>query len=126
MHLSLEEEAAIGLKTRMAMIYELRIYTAHPGKLQALIERFRDVVCGFFEQYGIETVGFWTNTIEGRTDELCYLLAYEDLAHREHAWAALRADSDFKSQMAASEKHGPLVHSSEKRIMVPTDFSPLT
>jgi hypothetical protein len=108
------------------MIYELRIYTAHPGKLGALIARFRDHTCALFEKHGIKNVGYWTNSIGGRSDELWYMLAYDDLAHRERAWAAFASDPEWLEARAESEKDGPLVHHLENRILNPTRFSPLS
>ncbi|RLT35722.1 MAG: NIPSNAP family protein [Chloroflexi bacterium] len=107
------------------MIYELRIYTANTGKMPALQARFREHTAALFEKHGIKNVGYWTNAIGGRSDELWYMLAYEDLATRQAAWAAFGADPDWQKARADSEKDGPLVHHIENRIMNPTDFSPL-
>lgn len=107
------------------MIYELRIYTAHPGKLLALQARFRDHTTRLFEKNGIHNVGYWTNTIGGRTDELWYMVSFENLAARESAWAKFQSDPDWQKARAESEANGPLVHHVENRIMTPTDFSPL-
>ena len=71
------------------------------------------------------TWAYWTNAIGGRSDELWYLLAFEDMAQRDAAWAAFQADPDWKQARAASETDGPLVHHIENRILRPTDFSPL-
>lgn len=107
------------------MLYELRIYTAHPGKLPDLIRRFRDHTCALFERHGITNVGYWTNAVGGRSDELWYMLGFEDMAHREKAWAAFVADPDWLEARAESEKNGPLVVYLENRFMNPTKFSPL-
>jgi hypothetical protein len=107
------------------MIHELRIYTAHPGKMGPLIARFRDHTTGLFEKHGIVNVGYWTNSIGGRSDELLYILGYEDLAQRDRAWAAFQADPDWQKARAESEKDGPLVHHIENRILSPTKFSPV-
>jgi len=107
------------------MIHELRIYTAHPGKMGALLARFRDHTTGLFERHGITNVGYWLNSIGGRSDELWYILGYEDLGQRDRAWAAFQADPDWKKARADSEKDGPLVHHLENRILTPTNFSPL-
>ena len=107
------------------MLYELRIYTAHPGKLPALQARFRDHTRHLFEKHGIKNVGYWTNTLGGRSDELWYMLGYESLAHREQAWGAFQADPGWHKARAESEVDGPLVHHVENRFMSPTDFSPL-
>ncbi len=107
------------------MIHELRIYTVHPGKMPDLLARFRDHTMRLFEKNGIKNVAYWTNTIGGRTDELWYVIAFENLAAREAAFKAFGADPDWQAARAASEANGPLVHHIENRIMTPTDFSPL-
>ncbi len=107
------------------MIYELRIYTAMPTKLPALIARFRDHTVELFGRHGITNVGYWTNVIGGRNDELWYIVSFDDLAHRERAWASFIADPEWQAVRAESEKDGPLLHHLEARIMAPTDFSPL-
>jgi hypothetical protein len=107
------------------MIYELRIYTVHPGRMPALLRRFRDHTCGLFEKHGIKSVGYWLNTIGGRNDELWYIVAFDDLAHRQRAWDAFGADPEWLAVRADSEKDGAVVHHLENRIMSPTDFSPL-
>ena len=107
------------------MIYELRIYTAMPGKMPALLTRFRDHTCEIFERHGMKNVGYWLNAVGGRTDELWYILAYDSLAAREKAWESLMADTHWHKIRADSEVDGPLVHHAENRFMNPTDFSPL-
>src|SRR5215831_5299429 len=42
--------------------FELRTYTAAPGKLDALNARFRDHTCALFRKHGMEIVGFWMPT----------------------------------------------------------------
>ncbi len=106
------------------MIHELRIYTAHPGKLGPLMARFRDHTTRLFEKHGITNVGYWTNVIGGRSDELWYIIGFEDLGHRESAWAAFGADPEWQKVRAESEADGPLVHHLVNRILRPTDFSP--
>ncbi len=107
------------------MIYELRIYTANAGKMGALQARFRDHTVRLFEKHGIKNVGYWTNSVGGRSDELWYMIGFESHAHREAAWAAFGADPDWQKARADSEKDGPLVHHIENRIMNPTNFWPL-
>ncbi len=107
------------------MIHELRIYTAHPGKMAALQARFRNHTLGLFEKHGMTNVAYWTNAIGGRSDELWYVLAFRDLAQREQAWAEFAADPVWHTVRSESEKDGPLVHHIENRILAPTDYSPI-
>jgi len=107
------------------LIYELRIYTANPGKMRALQARFRDHTCRLFEKHGIKNVGYWAPTIGGRSDELWYMVAFDDMGQRDQAWANFAKDPEWQTAAAESEKDGPLVHHITNQIMRPTDFSPL-
>ena len=73
------------------MIFEWRVYEAYPGRMDALNERFAKITLKYFEKHGIKVVGFWTAVI-GTSNVLYYMLAFEDLAHREKAWASFQAD----------------------------------
>ena len=106
------------------MIYEIRIYDAAPGKLQALNDRFANVTLGFFDKHGIKSIGYWTDVI-GISGRLTYMVAFDDLGHRERAWASFGADPDRAKAFAETEKDGPLVARVENRIMRPTSYSPL-
>ncbi len=55
--------------------------------MDALNERFAKTTLKFFEKHGIKVIGFWIAII-GTSNVLYYMLAYEDLAHRERAWNA--------------------------------------
>lgn len=107
------------------MIHELRIYTVHPGKMPALLSRFRDHTTELFEKHGITNVGYWLNSIGGRNDQLWYIVGFESVAQREDAWASFVSDPDWQKVRAESEADGPIVSLIENRIMTPTDFSPL-
>src|SRR6266545_7940936 len=106
------------------MIYELRIYDAMPGKLPALNDRFANITLSYFEKYGIKVIGFWTDVI-GISGRLTYMLAFDDLGHRDRAWAAFGADSDRIKAFAETEKEGLLVAKVENKILRPTAYSPL-
>jgi hypothetical protein len=107
------------------VVYELRIYTAAPGRLAALQARFRDHTCALFDKHGITNVAYWTNAIGGRNDELWYILGAESLDARSAAWAAFATDPEWHRVRDESERDGPIVGHIENRIINPTDFSPL-
>ena len=104
------------------MIYELRNYTAQPGRLRDLLARFENHTNRIWARYGIRQVGFWT-TIVGPTDGRTSLLAWESFAEREEKWNAFRADLELLEAFAESEKHGPLVFNVENQLLHPTRFS---
>ncbi len=107
------------------MIYELRSYIVNEGKMPLLKARFGNVTMKFFEKHGIKSVGYWTNTIGGRSDEFLYMLAYEDMAHRERAWGAFQSDPEWQKARADSQVDGAFVHHTENRFLTPTEYSPL-
>lgn len=107
------------------MIYELRTYQAMPGKMPALLARFREHTAALFEKHGMKNVGYWTNVIGGGSDQLIYMLAFDDLGHRERAWAAFQTDPEWLKVRAESERDGILHARFVNQILAPTDFSKL-
>ena len=108
------------------MIYELREYTASPGRLPKLQARFRDHTLKLFEKHGMTNVGYWTNSVGGSSDQLVYMLAFPDEGARAKSWAAFQADPEWQKVRSESEADGvPLTHHIVNRLMTPTDYSPL-
>src|SRR5260221_9724428 len=64
-------------------LFELRIYTAAPGKMEALHKRFREHTLKFFEKHGIRNVAYWTAIDEKHRERLYYIVAYPDQESRE-------------------------------------------
>lgn len=106
------------------MIYELRIYEAVPGKMQALNNRFANYTVNAWQTRGWKIVGFWTETI-GTSNQLVYLLGFENLADREKKFAEFIADPEWNKVRAESEKDGPLVARIRNMILQPTPYSPM-
>ena len=106
------------------MLYELRVYDVVPGKLEALNDRFEHITSGYFQKHGIKVVGFWTDMI-GTNNRLTYMLAFDDLAHRQKAWAAFGADPERRAKFAETEREGPLVAKVRNTVMTPTKYSPM-
>ena len=106
-----------------APCYELRVYYAAEGKLDALQSRFRDHTCALFTKHGMTNIGYWT-PVENPERKLYYILRYPDKAAREASWKAFMNDPAWKQAAAASEKDGKLVARVESTLMSTTDFSP--
>jgi hypothetical protein len=107
------------------MIYELRTYQAAPGKMSALQARFREHSVSLLGRHGIQIVGFWTYTYGGWSDQLVYLLAFEDIADRERKWASFQADPEWQRVREESQRDGPLTARIRSDILRPEDYSPL-
>jgi|SRR3990172_2584412 len=106
------------------MIYEYRAYYVLPGRMPDLKKRFANVTMNLFKRHGITVIGFW-ETVIGESNELVYLCAFEDLAHRERAWQAFASDPEWREAVTASEANGPLILRIVNKIWRPTHFSPL-
>lgn len=106
--------------------FEMRTYTAAPGKLDALHARFRDHTNKLFQKHGMTLIGYWTPA-EGDTSKntLVYILAYPDKEAREKAWKEFQDDPDWKKARAESETNGALVTKAESVFLKPTDYSPI-
>ncbi len=103
--------------------YELRIYSAAPGKLDALLSRFRDHTCALFERHGIANIGYWV-PLDNQENKLIYLVAYPNREAREKSWKAFMADPDWQAAWKASEVNGKLVTKVENVFLSATDYSP--
>ena len=98
------------------MLYELRIYHMHPGRLPAIHKRFRDVTLALFQKHGIRVCDFYTDA-DG-ADRIYYVCAFDDRAQREAAFAAFGEDPAWKAAFASSHADGgPIVDRVENYFM---------
>jgi hypothetical protein len=104
-------------------LFELRVYYAAEGKLEALHERFRQHTCRLFEKHGMENIGYWT-PIENPESKLIYILAFPDQAARKASWQSFMADPEWQTAYRASEQQGKLVDRFESALFKATDYSP--
>jgi hypothetical protein len=117
---------AQGGKKVSQRVFEMRTYYAHPGKMKALHDRFRNHTCKLFEKHGMAIVGFWSPTEPQEAEKkMVYILAYPDRKAADKSWDAFRNDPDWQKAKAESEKDGPLVAKVESVFMNPTDYSPV-
>ena len=105
-------------------LYEMRVYWAAPGKLDALHARFRDHTTKLFEKHGMTNVGYFVPLGDNPERKLVYFLAYPDRKARDASWAAFVNDPEWKAAYAASEKDGKLVEKATETFLNTTDYSP--
>ncbi len=106
------------------MLYEYRHYQAVPGKMPALHRRFAEVTTRIWEKHGIRVVGFW-EAVVGSSNELHYLLQWDDMADRERKWDAFQKDPEWQAARAQTETNGPLVARTTNHFWRPTHYSPM-
>jgi len=107
-------------------LFEMRTYTTHDGRLDALHKRFRDHTNKIFKKHGMQLVAYWT-PVEGdeAQNTLVYVLAYPNREARDKSWAAFRADPDWQKAYKASKEDGPIVKKVVSTFLTPTDYSPI-
>ena len=105
--------------------FEMRVYYAPEGKLDALHARFRDHTIKLFEKHGITNLGYFVPIGDNPERKLVYFLAYPSLDARNASWKAFMADPDWVKAYKASEANGKLVAKVESAYLSATDYSPL-
>ena len=103
-------------------VYETRIYYAEPGKLDALVARFRDHTTAFFKKFGMTNVGYFIPATNP-DNKLIYILSYPSREAREAAWKVFGADPERIKVFKESEQNGKLVTKIEQIFMKTADFS---
>jgi len=106
------------------MIYEWRVYEMVPGKMPNINDRFAKITMKLFQKHGIKVVGFW-EAIIGQSNTLYYMLAFNDMGHREKVWSAFATDPEWLKARAETEKDGPLVARVINILLRPTPYSPM-
>lgn len=104
-------------------VFELRTYTAAPGKRDELLDRFEDHTMEIFRRHGMENVAYWLPRDSDR--ELVYMLAFPSRYARDEAWREFDMDPEWQRVYEASRQDGPLVENVESVMLEPTDYSPL-
>lgn len=103
------------------MQFELRTYAAAPGKMEALLQRFRDHTQELFRVHGIHDIGYWISA--DNPDLLVYLVRHE--GDPETNWESFKNDPRWVAARAASMANGDLISDITSTYLTPTDFSPL-
>ena len=117
------EAQASGAKSEV--VYELRVYHANEGKLDALVARFRDHTVEIFKRHGMISVAYWLPTdepLKGRT--LIYILKHPSREAAAANWKSFHDDPEWVKVSTASEVNGKLVEKVDSTYMTLTDFSP--
>jgi hypothetical protein len=107
-------------------VFEIRTYTAPPGKFDALKTRFRDHTLKLFSKHGMTNVVYVVPQDAPLAENtLIYLLAHASREEAKKSWAAFQADPDWVKAKAESEKDGKIVEKVTSVFADPADFSPL-
>ena len=119
-------DAGVAYAQSPGRVFELRTYTAHEGKLNEVVARFRDDTARIFAKNGITSVGYFTPQdapLAGNT--LVYILAHPSREAAKKNWDAFRGDPEWQKVKAATEANGPIVDKIVSVYLEPTNFSAL-
>jgi hypothetical protein len=105
-------------------VYEMRVYYAAEGKLDALNARFRDHTVGLFEKHGMKNIGYFVPQGDNPERKLIYFLSFPDRESRDRSFKAFGADPEWQKAAKESEKNGKLVSKIESVFLKATDYSP--
>ena len=109
-----------------AALYELRVYHAEPGKLDALNARFREHTLKLFEKHGMRNVAYWVEqpTAESPDGKVIYVLAFPSREARDASWKSFVADPVWQEVAANSQVDGKLIARIDSTLMSLADYSP--
>jgi NIPSNAP len=107
-------------------VYELRLYHAKEGKMDALKARFADHTGAIFRRHNMKSIGYWSPEDAPDSQNLfIYILEHPTRQEAEKNWAAFQADPEWQKVKKESEPNGPLVDHIDHYFMDPTSFSAL-
>lgn len=104
-------------------VFELRIYSVLPGRMDAMNARFKDHTNALLNKHHMTLIGFWQPQGADASKKLYYLVAHQSKAEAEANWKAFSADPAWKVARDASEKDGKIVEKVDRLWLDPTDYS---
>jgi hypothetical protein len=107
-------------------VFEIRTYTAEPGKLDALHARFRDHTVDIFKKHGMTSVGYFAPSDDPLSkNTLVYILSFPSRDAAKQSWADFRNDPEWQKVAKESEANGKLVTNVDSVFAEATDYSPM-
>jgi hypothetical protein len=105
-------------------IFELRTYAFdETAKLAQAVDWFGARIAPAFEEHGLYAMGHWT-TYLGVAPRMTIMLVFENLAHRERAWASFYTDPAWPDRQDGLYPEGkPLIAGIDSVVFKGTDFS---
>ncbi len=92
------------------MYYELRTYTAAPGREAQVVTNLRHFTQTLFKECGFDPVAFFLETEEGGRAAVVYLLRWSGHDERSQKWAMLRSHPQWLEFLAQQADDPDIVH----------------
>ncbi|SFL37787.1 NIPSNAP protein [Paenibacillus sp. 1_12] len=90
------------------MLYELRIYYIHPGRMQAIHDRFANHTLRIFSRIGMKVTEFWEDT-DSEHNRLYYIMEFASRDERDAKFEIFRNDPEWQKARNESELDGAIV-----------------
>ena len=97
-------------RAKVVGFYELRVYTAQPGKRDALAARFASRTAAIYARHGITNVGYWIPQQSdpelgiSAEDTFIYMRGYPSKAERDKRLQAAHDDPEFAEVVTKQER----------------------
>ena len=105
-------------------VYELRMYHAKEGKMDALKARFGDHTDALFQKHNMKSIGYFSPEDAKSAQELfIYVLEHPSREAAAANWKSFQDDPEWKNVRDKSEANGKLVEKVESVFMSATDYS---
>lgn len=101
------------------MIYELRIYTINPGKMENIKNRFKEKALSLLKKHNLVVIDFWQDLNE---EKIYYMVQHDDVESRKRNFDSFFNDLEWHETKRISELDGPLVKKSEYFLMSHVHF----
>ena len=112
---------------KLARVFDLRLYSVLPGKLDAFRNRWRDHAVPIYERHGLHSIGWWVaekKDPDGKDVFVC-LLAGESATAIQRSISEFHKDTEWQRVEKETEKDGKLRSSVVGYKLTPTEFSML-
>ena len=110
-----------------ARVFDLRIYSVLPGKLDAFRNRWHDHALPIYERHGLHSLGWWVSDKKSSAgnDQFVCLLAAESLDAIQKSIGEFHKDAEWLRVEKETEKDGKLRSGVEAFKLPAADFSAL-
>ena len=107
-------------------VFEIRTYTAEPGRLEALHSRFRDHTLDIFKKHGMTSIGYFAPMDEPLSkNTLIYILSFPSRDAAKKSWAEFAADPEWQKVSKESQVDGKMLTKVDSVFAEATDYSPM-
>lgn len=106
-------------------VFDLRIYSVLPGKLDAFRDRWRDFAVPIYERHGLHSVGWWVaeqKDADGN-DQFTSLLVGESIPSIQKSISEFHKDAEWTRVEKKTEANGKLRSGVTAYTLTPTAFS---